>query len=570
MENQPTEILEHFFKQFSSLKDLRKCFNTCTRWKKIIEEMTKNSAKVLVAGGHEKGEKFRSSFVIIDLLDPKKHDVFLDERLKKFQLCNLMGGVLKNQPILCGFDTKTVLDQELDDYMMIDLDILDRTPHVEDNLESIVLGDPEIALPSIRGESRQSMVMLNQDTFWITGGKSSPSSFCEICWQRRWRSCTCAGLLKSSKSFLSLDQSELKEEPSDLPFGVNSIFGHCMIKVDSKTIYVIGGSMKSEYGYFKTTKKTWIVDPTNNFQVIEGPELNYARNDHSVALIKIGGRKFLAVVGGIGHRHWDIDDPIINPDLYDPAWDVELLDLSSAEQAWILGPQIPYHKVIGFTVITSPSGSLVLLGGTEWGKREVNGFCHCDQCEKNETKVYLTDGWEHFHHFPLKNGSTIYSSRPSRALLELSGDSLESLKWTLLDDQILQFQRVDHVSFPITKYTYQNLIEKLKMKKFKEEQSAIQNEKWRQKCQKNHERKEQQKKNFKRNSSKTNNFRRGLPRSGQGSFRGNRRGRGGGFRQNQILKETLDAELDSYMAVTRTVLDQELDNYMSQGVANKF
>ena len=92
-----------------------------------------------------------------------------------------MGGVWKNQPILCGFDTKTVLDQELDDYMMIDLDILDRTPHVEDNLEIIVLGDPEIALPSIRGESRQSMVMLNQDTFWITGGKSSPSSFCEIC-----------------------------------------------------------------------------------------------------------------------------------------------------------------------------------------------------------------------------------------------------------------------------------------------------------------------------------------------------------------------------------------------------
>ena len=70
----------------------------------------------------------------------------------------------------------------------------------------------------------------------------------------------------------------------------------------------------------------------------------------------------------------------------------------------------------------------------------------------------------------------------------------------------------------------------------------------------------------------TNNFRRSrsLPRwsrNGRGGFRGNRRGRGG-FRQTQISKETLDAELDSYMADTKTVLDQELDDYMAQGVAH--
>ena len=56
-------------------------------------------------------------------------------------------------------------------------------------------------------------------------------------------------------------------------------------------------------------------------------------------------------------------------------------------------------------------------------------------------------------------------------------------------------------------------------------------------------------------------------RNGRGGFRGNRRGRGG-FRQTQISKETLDAELDSYMADTKTVLDQELDDYMAQGVAH--
>ena len=45
-----------------------------------------------------------------------------------------------------------------------------------------------------------------------------------------------------------------------------------------KSIYIIGGDQNvgSHNGSFPS-KKTWIVDPTNEFQIKEGPTLNEAR-----------------------------------------------------------------------------------------------------------------------------------------------------------------------------------------------------------------------------------------------------------------------------------------------------
>ena len=40
--------------------------------------------------------------------------------------------------------------------------------------------------------------------------------------------------------------------------------------------------------------------------------------------------------------------------------------------------------------------------------------------------------------------------------MELSGDSLETLKWTVLDQQ-LKNGRFDHVAIPITKKAFTNL-----------------------------------------------------------------------------------------------------------------
>ena len=45
IEEQPTEILVHILKQMFDLKSITKCFNTNTRWRKIVEEMFKNKGK---------------------------------------------------------------------------------------------------------------------------------------------------------------------------------------------------------------------------------------------------------------------------------------------------------------------------------------------------------------------------------------------------------------------------------------------------------------------------------------------------------------------------------------------
>ena len=46
IEEQPTEILVHILKQMFDLKSITKCFNTNSRWRKIVEETFKNTGKV--------------------------------------------------------------------------------------------------------------------------------------------------------------------------------------------------------------------------------------------------------------------------------------------------------------------------------------------------------------------------------------------------------------------------------------------------------------------------------------------------------------------------------------------
>ena len=48
------------------------------------------------------------------------------------------------------------------------------------------------------------------------------------------------------------------------------------------------------------SKKTWIVDPTNDFRITEGPSLNKGRQFHGCAKMTINGRTILVVAGGYG------------------------------------------------------------------------------------------------------------------------------------------------------------------------------------------------------------------------------------------------------------------------------
>ena len=61
-------------------------------------------------------------------------------------------------------------------------------------------------------------------------------------------------------------------------------------------MYIIGGWQNGP-GF---SNKTWIVDPTNEFQITEGPSLNKGRRYHGCAKMTVNGRTVLVVAGGYG------------------------------------------------------------------------------------------------------------------------------------------------------------------------------------------------------------------------------------------------------------------------------
>ena len=84
-----------------------------------------------------------------------------------------------------------------------------------------------------------------------------------------------------------------------------------MIQYNEKSIYIIGGQQNGS-GY---SNKTWIVDPTNEFKITEGPSLNNGRRDHGCAKMTVNGRTILVVAGGYNSGHVDsveILDPLGN------------------------------------------------------------------------------------------------------------------------------------------------------------------------------------------------------------------------------------------------------------------
>ena len=88
---------------------------------------------------------------------------------------------------------------------------------------------------------------------------------------------------------------------------------------------------------------------------------------------------------------------------------------------YIIGPELPGpYKRYGSTMITSPTGKGVILIGGE------------------------------FQHKPDKEGRVRMMQKKlhSNELIELSGDSIDSLKWTDLDQKLV-YPRKDHVSFLI-------------------------------------------------------------------------------------------------------------------------
>ena len=58
----PNEIMEMIFKEMESLKDVRRCSNTCKKWKNIISKMYTNK------GEHHNNPEFNEENIPIALM----------------------------------------------------------------------------------------------------------------------------------------------------------------------------------------------------------------------------------------------------------------------------------------------------------------------------------------------------------------------------------------------------------------------------------------------------------------------------------------------------------------------
>ena len=154
-----------------------------------------------------------------------------------------------------------------------------------------------------------SSVVLNESKIWVTGGLTNN------------------GTMEKSTEIISLDQPPVPGP--DLPFTVND---HTMVLVDPTTIYLIGGRQNGQ-----TSNKTWIIDPTNNFQIKVGPSLNFERSSHSCSKMRIRGKLYLVVAGGWNWKQ-NLDS-------------VELLDTTCPNQGWKMGMKLNSFFEISMKII---------------------------------------------------------------------------------------------------------------------------------------------------------------------------------------------------------------------------
>ena len=80
----------------------------------------------------------------------------------------------------------------------------------------------------------------------------------------------------------------------DLPFTVSR---HCMVQYQPNAIILIGGTQNED----ADSDKTWFIDPTNGFNIVQGPNLNQGREYHSCGILKDDSGNVLVIVAGGGN-----------------------------------------------------------------------------------------------------------------------------------------------------------------------------------------------------------------------------------------------------------------------------
>ena len=189
-------------------------------------------------------------------------------------------GVLEGVPLICGGRDSNA------DVVFQDCD---------------AIGHPHLNIQMLEKREWTSGIVLNYPakTLWITGGLTKVNDG--------------TSSLKSTE-FVYLNKQS--ERGPDLPI---EICKHCMIKYNDSTVFIIGGVLGADIRDGRTTSKTWIVDPTSNFQIREGPSLPSAKRLIACGKMIIGGKTWL----------------VVGPD--SPSEGLDLLDPLNVNQGWLRG-----------------------------------------------------------------------------------------------------------------------------------------------------------------------------------------------------------------------------------------
>ena len=304
---------------------------------------------------------------IIDLIDEKFNEKISVNFPGRF---DSVGCLIQNHPIVCGGTD-------------------DRNHNGKD---CHVIGQPKIKLDMLELRAEAAIVKLSETALWIIGGTDD---------EYQWLDST------EFINFNCQDKVWLAGiEGPKLPFQVSN---HRAIKYDEESIYIISGvqdyddELYSEEEIDENSRRTWISDPTNNFEFTLGPPLNVPRADFSCGIMESNDKKLIVVAGG--RSHWDTLDS------------VEILDPSLDQ--WTFGPNLPF-RLKASSMITSPDGKGVILIGGQ------TGFTKEEIFKDNESRLNL------------KEIST-------DVMIELRSDTME---WNILE-KTLNFPRNRHIAIEI-------------------------------------------------------------------------------------------------------------------------
>ena len=254
---------------------------------------------ILVIGGNKKGKPKSLNPALININEDGSvgyETCDIGPKIKSKERLDPVGGFLDDHFVICGgFDS-------------------DKKP-IPMKSDCEIIGKTESKVINMTAKGRQfaSSLRLNASTMWIVGGRDEGYD------------------LKSSE-FITVDGST---PGINLPF---TVLGHCVIQYKANALLLIGGD-QNEYW----NKNTWIIDPTNGFNLTKGPRLNQGRTYHSCGKMKDKYGNILIVVAGGNSLN-----------------SVEILNTKSMN-TWIEGPKLPFD--IESSSMVSTDDKVFLVGG---------------------------------------------------------------------------------------------------------------------------------------------------------------------------------------------------------------